>query len=408
MKKIVIVTGVCALLVVIAYFWFSHSSASQDPRGDRYAGSVACERCHGSIYGSYLHTAHFLASLPATNQNVHGRFDQGFNTFKINDSQKVVMEKLYNGLFQTYYLNGKLKTRYRFDIVFGGVKGESYLSWRGNELDQLPLSYFTQGRQWSTSPGYGFNFLDYPRLRLVSKGCLECHTSYIENVAGELPRLDKAEEFDKSTLVYHIDCERCHGPGAEHVNFQTDNPGIKTAHFITAYRSLDRSQKIDMCAVCHSGPPQIMIRSKFEFVPGDTFAKFKIPDLSKNFDTAHLDVHGNQVQMLQSSRCYVNSNMECATCHDTHVNTRGNEMIYAQKCLSCHNSPKHSFCKMTAQLGMVALEKNCIGCHMPALSTKIISVRISNSTPPIPFFVHTHHIAVYPQEVKKILAYINQ
>lgn len=37
------------------------------------------------------------------------------------------MKKTDNGLFQNYYLNGKAKDRYRFDIVFGGVKGESYL-----------------------------------------------------------------------------------------------------------------------------------------------------------------------------------------------------------------------------------------------------------------------------------------
>lgn len=54
-------------------------------------------------------------------------FSKGFNVFQVNDSQKVVMKKTDNGLFQNYYLNGKAKDRYRFDIVFGGVKGESYL-----------------------------------------------------------------------------------------------------------------------------------------------------------------------------------------------------------------------------------------------------------------------------------------
>lgn len=93
-----------------------------------------------------------------------------------------------------------------------------------------------------------------------------------------------------------------------------------------------------MCAVCHSGKPGVMLRSGFEFVPGDTFAKFKVPELYLTVDTAHLDVHGNQVQLLQNSKCYMFSKMDCATCHNPHQNTRGNNVLYAQKCLTCHNA----------------------------------------------------------------------
>ena len=408
MKKTLFVTGICATLVILVFFLFKGSKDKEDPRGNLYAGSKACVKCHSDIYHSYLHTAHFLASLPATENTIHGSFKNGSNVFYVNDSQKVVMEKLDSGLFQTYYLKGKAKKRYRFDIVFGGVKGESYLTWNGNELEQLPLSYFKRENQWSTSPGYGFNFLEYPRLRMVSKSCMECHSSYISNFQGESPELNKTEKFDKSSVVYSIDCERCHGPAARHVDFQARNPEIKTAHFITTYQSLNRSQRMDMCAICHSGPPSLMIRSTFEFEPGDTFAKFKLPEFSKIIDTEHLDVHGNQVGLLERSKCYMFSQMDCATCHDTHIDNRGEDQLYTQKCLDCHNKPGHVYCKMTSELSEPMLEQNCINCHMPALPTKVISVQVSDTLPKVQFFVHTHRIAIYPNEVKKILAYINQ
>ncbi len=383
-------------------------TTATDPRGSLYAGAKACANCHSNIYQSFLHTAHYLASAPAAESTVHGSFAAGSNVFNVNKTQKVVMEKKDGDLFQSYYLNGTLKDQYRFDIVFGGVKGESYLYWKKDELYQLPLSYFSAQRQWSTSPGYKFDFLDYPHLRSIGKGCLECHASYIDNLPGEAQTLDKLEKFDKHTLVYSIDCERCHGPGAQHVNFQINNPAVKTASFITKFSNLSRGQKLDACAVCHSGKPGVMLRSAFEFLPGDTLAKFRLPGFFHPEDTGHTDVHGNQLQLLQSSKCFINSNMDCATCHDTHQNNRGNRMLYTQKCLACHQGQQQTHCKMTDSLRKDALEANCISCHMPALPTKTITVQVSDTLPFVQFLVHTHRIAVYPQEVKKVLERIYQ
>ncbi len=408
MKKLVVIICISTILLIVACWPFKNKSAIVDARGNIYAGSVTCAKCHSNIYSSYLHTAHYLASLPANKNTIHGSFEKGFNVFSVNDSQKIVMEKSGSALFQTYYLNEKVKERYRFDIVFGGVKGESYLYWRRNELYQLPLSYFNRQQQWSTSPGYGLIFLEYKRSRSIRKQCMECHTSYINDLPAEAQQFNKKEEFDKSSLVYSIDCERCHGPGEQHVKYQTDNPQIKTAKFITSYNSLNRVQKIDMCAVCHSGMSNTVLRSTFEFTPGDTFAKFKVPEYYQTADTTHLDVHGNQVQLLQSSKCYIFSKMECATCHDVHQNTRGKDALYTQACLTCHTTSNHNYCKMANELSEESLKTNCINCHMPALPTKKISVQISDTLPSIQFFVHTHHIAVYPEETKKILAFINK
>lgn len=387
---------------------YKHNDVEENSRGDVFAGSKACQNCHTNIYNSYLHTAHYLASLPATQQNVHGNFNEGLNVFRLNDSQKIVMEKLDSGLFQTYYLNNKLKQRYRFDVVLGGVKGESYLYWNNNKLYQLPISFYTHKNQWSTSPGYQFNFLNYAYSRSIKKQCLECHASYISDLSQDEQHFNKEEVFNKSSLVFSIDCERCHGPAAQHINYQTQHPEVKKAHFITTYSSLNRLQKIDMCAICHSGKPVDKIRSTFEFVPGDTFANFKLTEPYQPVDTGYLDVHGNQLQLLQSSKCYIYSNLTCTTCHDVHKNTRGVNAVYVEKCLSCHNTSNPTYCKITNQLGDEMLKANCINCHMPALTSQKITVQVSDTLPRIQFSVHTHHIAIYPQEVKKILAYINK
>jgi hypothetical protein len=406
MKKFLVVIVIVSALSVIVYFKFS-GSVSADPRGPMYTGSATCVRCHSDIYHSYLHTAHYLASSVATSKTVHGSFSAGSNTFEFDPSRKIVMEKRGSGMFQTYYIDGKIKEGHRFDIVFGGVKGESYLYWKGDGLNQLPNSYYTAQDKWLMSPRYTPGVVDFGRV--ITSRCLECHASYIGDRPDEPEGLNGVERFDKSSLVYTVDCERCHGPGAQHAAFQTNNPTVKTARFITTYASLPRARKIEICAVCHSGNKGEMIRSTFFFKPGDTLAKFKIAGFySLVSDTGNLDVHGNQVQLLQASKCFIYSKMDCATCHNVHQNQRGSITLYTQKCLSCHSTLSHNYCKMATVSNSGIIKSNCIQCHMPAFTSKAIVSPNMNKTYGAAISVHTHHIAIYPQETKKVLLMIGK
>jgi hypothetical protein len=404
-KKINIVTAIGAIMFSVVYLQCK-SSKPADPRGDLYAGAAACAKCHSDIYNTYLHTAHYVATVPATVNTIHGSFAKNFNVFNFSPSQKIVMERRDSGLFQTYYLNGKVAESRRFDIVLGGVKGESYLYWKGNELYQLPVSYYAKQNQWLMSPGYmpGQVYFNRP----IASRCMECHSGYIAGQPGDAQRLTAAEQFDKSSLVMSVDCERCHGPGARHADFQTNNPGVKTAKFITSFSSLPRARRLDVCGVCHSGNKSPMLKPTFGFKPGDTLANFKLPDFARAIDTSHLDVHGNQLQLLQSSKCFINSKMDCATCHNTHQNQRGNTSFYTQKCLGCHSAANHNFCKMANTLNAQFIKSNCIQCHMPALPSGVIIAPTVTKATSADILVHTHHIGVYPEEVKKVLAFINK
>jgi Cytochrome c554 and c-prime len=405
MKKIIVVAIILAILLAVIYLKFGGDKPG-DPRGNLYAGSFTCIKCHSEIYKSYLHTAHYLASLPASPETVHGSFSEGTNVFEIDDSQKIVMEKKDSGMFQSYYLNEKVKESRRFDIVLGGVKGESYLYWNGNALNQLPVSWYTKEHKWLLSPRFDPRYVNFNRS--IRSRCFECHAAYIGDQPAETQRFNEAEQFDESTLVYNVDCERCHGPGARHADFQTDHPKLKTAKFITSFSSLPRARRMDVCGVCHSGNKSVMLRSTFWFQPGDTFAKFKVPDFIQPVDSASLDVHGNQLQLLESSKCFINSKMDCATCHDPHQNQRGNTVMFTQKCLSCHSTDNHNYCKMANSFNLQFIKSNCIQCHMPALPSRAVESATLNNTLSADIFVHTHHIAIYPQEVKKVLAYMGK
>ncbi|MEO6849209.1 MAG: multiheme c-type cytochrome [Mucilaginibacter sp.] len=408
MKKLSsVITGICAILACLVYLQCQTGKPTTDPRGEFYAGSASCVKCHSNLYNSYLHTAHYIASMPASSNTVHGSFNKATDTVNLSPTQKIIMEKRDSGLYQSYYLNGKLQESHRFDIVLGAVKGESYLFWKGNGLNQLLISYYTKEHKWLLSPGYAPGQVDFARV--ITKRCLECHASYINDQDVETQRAFSNEQFNKSSLVYSVDCERCHGPGAQHVDFQTNNPQVKTARYIRTYASLSRLQRIDMCGQCHSGNKSQMIRSIFFFTPGDTLAKFKMEDFySPAVNNDHIDVHGNQVQLLQGSKCYINSKMDCATCHDTHQNQRGNFALYTQKCLACHRTVDHTYCKMANSLNAELIRSNCIQCHMPSFTTHAILTANTNRTPNANITVHTHQIGIYPEEAQKILAMVGK
>lgn len=373
---------------------------STDQRGPLYAGSASCQSCHKDLHQSFRYTAHYMASAQANQNTIQGSFAAGRNIFDLNAHVRVSMEKRDTVFFQTSYVNGKVEQSQRFDVVFGAVKGQSYGYWLANELFQLPISYVSNTNSWINSPGYDSTRAVFERA--VGTRCMDCHMSYAKTAPPQLPGFyEGIEGFEKQSIIMGVDCERCHGPAAAHVKFQTDNPQIKKAKYIIRFNSLTRQQKINLCAVCHSGATSKMLKPTFGFKPGDTLSNYmNQPKSAEAIDYTHIDVHGNQAGLLASSKCFENSQLVCSNCHNTHVNERNSLTLFAARCITCHGASSHTQCKMTSSLSAAVLTNNCISCHMPVFSSKAI---IAGQAPTL---IHTHHIGIYPEETQKILIYI--
>lgn len=205
--------------------------------GDAYTGSEACGRCHGRIGDSYRHTAHALASRPADKKYIKGSFLAGKNVFSFSDhgalpvSVEVVMEERDSGLFQTAHISGRARRSERFGVVVGsGRKAQSYLYWRGNQLLQLPVSYFSATDSWANSPGFPGDQVKFNRL--IPAHCMECHSTVSELLptTETIPGPNPPAFFDRSRMIYGIGCENCHGPGARHVAYELEHPAEKAGH----------------------------------------------------------------------------------------------------------------------------------------------------------------------------------
>lgn len=363
-----------------------------DVRGENYTGAATCIKCHSKIGESFTHNAHGLTSSPANEKQLSGFMGTDSSAFAFNNKMKIKIEKRGNGIFQVAYMDGKQVRVERFDVAFGsGEKAFTYAYWKGKKLFQLPLSHFAALNTWANSPGFPINKMYFDRA--VTSRCLECHSSYVKSEKKQVAALAMDEEMKRGSLIYGIDCERCHGPGKQHAVFHLENPEEKNAKFITIYKTLSRKQKIDACGVCHSGNTLTTVQSVFNFKPGDDLNDFYTQDFI-SFGGANPDVHGNQTAMLQGSMCYRKSEMTCQSCHNSHESIKGNMSVYSQRCINCHQTQKHS--KKTLAQGV--LKSNCIDCHMPMQSSRLISFQTAGNKNVNPYLLRSHHIGIYPSK----------
>ena len=370
--------------------------ASPQPGSIRpgYAGDASCQPCHKERSASYERTPHRLTSQLPTASTVHGSFQEDSNLLKIADAEasrpglEFRMESRNDGLFETarsgWGADAYVRTE-RIDLVTGsGARGQTYLYWHGDRLYELPVSFWSDGRRWINSPGYADGTADFSRP--VNPACLECHASYIRALSTD-PRTNR---YDRGSLIPGISCESCHGPGAEHVRVETAKRGKSApGSGILNPAKFSRDRRVDLCAECHNGIAREALAPTFSYAPGRPLQEYFKP--LPGSDAAHPDVHGNQVGLLERSKCYQSSEkMSCSTCHDVHAARKPAE-FYSAKCLGCHEWQQ---CGDAARMGHAILGK-CIECHMPIEQTNAIVSETGGQV--VHATMRNHWIRVYPE-----------
>lgn len=286
------------------------------------SGALDCRACHREIVDSFAATAHANASKRASTESILGPFEGSKSRmFTRLPGVYFRMEGRNGAFYQTGIQGGRSRTE-RFDLVIGsGRRGQTYLYWRDGLLFQLPVSYHAGSKRWINSPGYEDGTVHFERG--IPPRCLDCHAAKFE-----LARTSSGPRY-RDDYSLGIGCAKCHGETEDHKRIV--RPSIET------------------CARCHSG-----------------LEHEKPPEP---------DVHGNQVGLLRSSKCFQKSgSMTCATCHDVHRMQR-DAASFAPKCAACH---AEGSCKRSAS-------GDCVSCHMPVQQSKLIEVQT----------YRTHKIGIY-------------
>jgi len=341
----------------------------------------SCRPCHQQIVATFIQTAHFQTSAEASPRSIRGRFSPGHNILRTRAPGVYFELSTRNGVAYETGVDsavGRSRTE-QIDIVIGsGRRGQTYLYWRSGLLFELPVSYLTGSQQWINSPGYPDGHIDFGRV--IVPQCLDCHsTSFTMNADLRASRYSTDYRLG-------ISCDKCHGDGREHVKYQTARRADTTAQNILNPARFSRDRRVDNCALCHSGGRDPK-RPPFSYRPGSVLDDYLAPpSIGKS---AVPDVHGNQVGLLQSSKCFRSSpEMSCSTCHDVHQPQR-DVTAFAAKCRVCHEIAQHP---MAAQIGD-RMMTSCIDCHMPNRRSR--AIEINTATKRFALYYRSHAIGIY-------------
>jgi Tfp pilus assembly protein PilF len=326
-------------------------------------GSAACAPCHARIFETYIRTPMALSS----GQTGTGSFAESFERGEISHTSSGIRYRVYQDKnrpsFDFDFIDATLRirgTRPLEYFVGSGTVGRSYLFSIDRFLYQAPVSYYSSKQRWGLSPGYE----DYDRLHLtrpVEPACLRCHASRLQPRAGTLNGF-----ADPAFLEGGIGCERCHGPGEQHLE------KMKTGRFegepgIVNPRKLSPARRDSVCAQCHLTGVARIDR------PGRGADSFKAGGLLSDHvcvfvwsgAPAEMKVTSH-FEKLAESRCKIESGdrLWCGSCHDPHSLPTADQKasLFRSKCLECHANAVP--CKASAQ-ARARNDNRCVDCHMP-------------------------------------------
>ena len=259
----------------------------------------------------------------------------------------------------------------RIDFFFGsGARGKSYAVNRGGLLFQSPISWYSRDQKWGMSPGYSYRQARFGRR--ISEGCVQCH-------AGR-PSQDESRDnyFPEPVLIEAaIGCERCHGPGEEHLEFHKSRKLTRENDPIVNPARLEPDRREAVCYQCHLiGEMRLPRygRTFSDFRPGD-----RVDDVWATL-VAAASVRGDgktkavsQVEQMRESTCFKQSggHLGCVSCHDAHSLPADAAAHYRRRCLACH---VEKGCSAPADKQSAPPAGNsCAHCHMPRLSAHDIA-----------------------------------
>jgi hypothetical protein len=331
------------------------SGAPPDSANAEEVGSQACSRCHAEIYRKYSATSMFRSSGkagagPSPENLAHATFADA----ALGAEYRISAAPSGYHLDFSRAASGVRGQRSLEWFVGSGRVGRSYISSLDGFLFQAPVSYYSRGQKWGLSPGYQQH--DFIHLtRAVGVGCLQCHASRLQPIAGTQSRF-RSPPF----LEGGIGCERCHGPGKNHVAKMTSGSIVNPA-------KLDPARRESVCAQCHlTGVARIArVRPKDDvYQPGRLLSDYAAYFVWSGTESSFMSANSH-FEKLQQSACKKASGdrLWCGSCHDPHTEPAeaSRADFYRARCQKCHQP---SACKETLETRR-RNQDDCIACHMP-------------------------------------------
>ncbi len=338
-------------LAIAALARAKRSGATAPAEPAPYIGSARCAECHSEIHDREQSSRH---SRTFHHADQIARLGLPSQTFTDPNNPEVTSAVNVNGT------SGVIEVRSENEVMRAVMKyllgsGRHAFTAIGHDRDDVPyelrLTYYPAVSSWDRTPGHAARPIDWHALlgeRQTPdsiRRCLNCHTTNHRAVINKIG----PESLDRG-----IGCERCHGPGGNHVAaVEASLPELAIKRFRRNTPGGSR-EVIALCGACHGAQ--------------DRPIDLNDPATSIRF----------QATTLTWSKCYEMSRdtLDCLSCHSAHGDLEGSTRFYEAKCLSCHAAPstdaqsrsdadprrpdlpRRVTCPVNAR-------NNCVTCHMP-------------------------------------------
>jgi tetratricopeptide (TPR) repeat protein len=307
-----------------------------------FVGAARCAECHATIYreeqgsrhaGTIVSGADFPRSaLP--DSTIDDPVRPGVKHQAKRDGDRLRVETSVDGK----------TSRATIDYALGsGHRGYTFIG-RDDDgrLCELRLTRYGNGPVWDLTTGQDPKPSDTKEMlgRTIGEDefrrCISCHTTR---------PIRSHERTEPDPVDRSIGCERCHGPGGNHLQaVAMEFPDLAIAR----PRVAKKAQVIKLCGSCHGSPTQTV-------KPNDVGAvRF-------------------QASALVKSRCYSESGegLSCVTCHNPHRDAETKPAFYEAKCLGCHDARSTSESDRRA-ICPVGPKTGCLDCHMPRVQGAVL------------------------------------
>ncbi len=271
-------------------------------------------------------------------------------------------------------------------FVYGSKWKQRYFTRRGDDYYPLGAQWDVTHQVWrayNAAPGTDWWVQFYPAdnmQRPTGPLCDGCH-SVNYNIRN------------KTVAEWNVGCEKCHGPGSDHVRSPAQTNIVNPSRVGTV-------QATNVCIQCHSqGQPLTNpIEGKYYdwpvgFEVGKDLSDYwkleehKLGELSFTHfpdGTAHKNrMQGND--FLQSAM-YTHG-VSCYSCHDVHGTENNADLLKPANvlCLECHgpqspNGPHAPTIEAHTHHPAGSAGDQCINCHMPKIEQTIADVNVRSHT----------------------------
>jgi tetratricopeptide (TPR) repeat protein len=380
-------TGITATLIIVFMIPLSlllnKTSNQTIEKKAEFVGGKECISCHQIEYNLWNESDHDNAMNVANDSSVVGDFNNA--------------EFFYNGKTHKFY-----KSDGKFFVYTEGPKGEmqefqithtfgvrplqQYLiPFENGKYQCLPIAWNTEKKEWyhlvdSVYSDQKITTTDW--LYWTNQGqnwngmCAECHSTNL-NKNYNL----ETETFNTTWSDIDVNCEACHGPGSEHIEWAKlpemarsydNNMGL-----VLKTSGTTSKQFIEACAPCHSRRTSFGVNAH---TTGDFFQNH-LPQLPS---PPNYFIDGQILEEVYVYASFIQSKMYmkeviCSDCHDSHsIKFKFEDNAL---CTQCHRADEydtydHHFHKYKNEEGQPVTSKFgdkievgegalCKTCHMP-------------------------------------------